>query len=182
MTDLINDPANQIRELTRLAAFLTGNSAEADDLVQESMVRALTYVKDGGTVRNWRAYLGRILRNVRADHLGRQARRGPAVALDDVENQLAVPAPQHGELMLRELGDALDRLPAGQRHVLRLIGVDGLSYQDAAKQLNIPIGTVMSRLHRGRNALRREIGDLPSDGDRSAMAASAPTQVTSGPR
>ena len=171
MTDLIHDPAGQIRDLTRLAGWLTGNSAEADDLVQESMVRALTYVKDGGTVRNWRAYLGRILRNVRADHLGRQARRGPAVALDDVEHQLGVPAPQHAELLLQELGEALERLPVGQRHVLCLIGVDGLSYQDAAERLNIPIGTVMSRLHRGRSALRREIGDLPTDRERPAETA-----------
>ncbi|MEQ8816270.1 MAG: RNA polymerase sigma factor [Thalassobaculum sp.] len=174
MTELIHDPASQIRELTRLAAFLTSNSAEADDLVQESMVRALTYVKDGGTVRNWRAYLGRILRNVRADHLGRQARRGPAVALDDVEHQLSVPAPQHAELLLHELGEALDRIPHSQKRVLCLIGVDGLSYQDAAEQLNIPIGTVMSRLHRGRSALRREMGEFSPGGEPRSTAEPAP--------
>ena len=75
VTDLIDDPATQIRELTRQASYLTGNRADADDFVQESMIRALTYVKDGGSIRNWRAYLYRILRNIRADHLGRQARR-----------------------------------------------------------------------------------------------------------
>lgn len=161
VTDLIDDPATQIRELTRHASFLTGNSADADDLVQESIIRALTYVKDGGTIRNWRAYLYRILRNVRADHLGRQARRGSPVVLEDVEHQLSVPASQPSELLLRELGDALERLPDGQKRVVCLVAVDGLSYQDTAERLGIPIGTVMSRLHRGRSALRREIGDVP---------------------
>ena len=161
MTHLIEDPASQIRELTRQASYLTGNSADADDFVQESMIRALTYVKDGGTIRNWRAYLYRILRNVRADHLGRQARRGSQVVLEDVEHQLAVAAPQTSELLLREVGDALERLPSGQRRVMHMVAVDGMSYQDAADRLGIPIGTVMSRLHRGRNALRREIGDEP---------------------
>src|SRR3546814_10345323 len=92
----------------------------ADDFVQESLIRALTYVKDGGTIQNWRAYLYRILRNVRADHVGRQARYGPAVVLDDVEHQLAVPAPQPSELLLRELGDAIDKLPSTQRHVVNM--------------------------------------------------------------
>src|SRR3546814_12142115 len=113
------------------------NSADADDFVQESLIRALTYVKDGGTIQNWRAYLYRILRNVRADHVGRQARYGPAVMLDDVEHQLAVPAPQPSELLLRELGDALDKLPSTQRHVVNRIAVDGLSYQDAADRPGI---------------------------------------------
>lgn len=158
----IEDPASQIRELTRQASFLTRNSADADDFVQESLIRALTYVKDGGTIQNWRAYLYRILRNVRADHLGRQARHGPAVVLDDVEHQLAVPAPQPSELLLRELGDAIEKLPSTQRRVVNMVAVDGLSYQDAAERLGIPIGTVMSRLHRGRCALRREIGEDPT--------------------
>jgi len=158
----IEDPASQIRELTRQASFLTRNSADADDFVQESLIRALTYVKDGGTIQNWRAYLYRILRNVRADHVGRQARYGPPVVLEDVEHQLAVPAPQPSELLLRELGDAIDKLPSSQRRVVNMVAVDGLSYQDAADRLGIPIGTVMSRLHRGRSALRREIGEDPT--------------------
>ncbi len=161
VTDLIDDPATQIRELTRQASYLTGNRADADDFVQESMIRALTYVKDGGSIRNWRAYLYRILRNVRADHLGRQARRGSSVVLEDVEHQLSVAAPQPSELLLREVGDALQRLPTSQRRVMHMVAVDGMSYQDAAESLGIPIGTVMSRLHRGRNALRSEIGDEP---------------------
>ena len=159
MTDLIEYPTTQIRELTRQASYLTANRADADDMVQDSLVRALSYVKDGGAIRNWQAYLYRILRNVRAYHVGRQARRGPTVLLDDVEHQLGIPAPQPSELLLRELGEALDRLPASQRRVIHMVAVDGLSYQDAAEQLGIPIGTVMSRLHRGRCALRREIGD-----------------------
>src|SRR3546814_8280371 len=99
------------------------NSADADDFVQESLIRALTYVKDGGTIQNWRAYLYRILRNVRADHVGRQARYGPAVVLDDVEQQLAITAPQQSEMMLRERGDALDKLPATQRHMANKVAV-----------------------------------------------------------
>lgn len=170
MTDLIDDPAARIRDLARQASYLTGNSADAEDLAQEAITRALTYAKDGRSVRNWRGYLYRILRNVRADHVGRQARRGPMVAIDDVEHLLSVPAPQPSELLLRELGEALERLPESQRQVLRLVGVDGLSYQDTALALQIPVGTVMSRLHRGRGALRRAIGDEPDTAGPSAEA------------
>lgn len=158
MTDLIEDPAAQIRELTKRACFLTGNRADADDLVQDSIIRALTYAKDGTNVRNWQAYLWRILRNVRTDHLGGIARRGPSVAIDDVAHQLAVPASQSARMELREVGDALERLPSGQQRVVRMVAVDGLSYQEVAEHLDIPIGTVMSRLHRGRSALRRAAG------------------------
>lgn len=159
----IDDPETRIRELTRQASHLTRNRADADDFVQEALIRALTYIKDGGTIRNWPAYLHRVLRNVRADHVGRRARQGSAVGLEDVEHELGQPAPQHSKLMLRELGDAMDRLPNSQRRVVSLVGVDGLSYQDAAARLGVPIGTVMSRLHRGRRALQREIGE-PSAG------------------
>lgn len=159
MNHRIDDPATRLRELTRQATFLTGNRADADDLVQESMVRALTYVKDGDSIRNWPAYLRRVLRNVRADAVGRRARAGTTVTLDDAAHQVAVPAPQPSKLLLRELGEALDRLPTGQRRVVHLVAVDGLSYQDAADRLGVPVGTVMSRLHRGRNALRDAIGD-----------------------
>lgn len=158
MTDLIENPAAQIRELTKRACYLTGNRADADDLVQDSIMRALTYTKDGAAVRNWQAYLWRILRNVRSDNLGGLARRGTPVTIDDVAHQLSVPASQPSRLALRELGDALDRLPSGQQRVVRLIAVDGLSYQEVAEQLDIPIGTVMSRLHRGRSALKRAAG------------------------
>ena len=83
------------------------------------------------------------------------------MVLEDVEHQLSVAAPQPSELLLREAGDALQRLPTSQRRVMHMVAVYGMSYQDAAESLGIPIGTVMSRLHRGRNALRREIGDEP---------------------
>ena len=142
-----------IGDLRRYAKALLGDWREADDLVQECLVRALSRPQLHKQVRDVRAYLFTILHNVYVDKVTRRPRE--RVGLDPVVTYLSHPAPQPASVELRDLARALTRLPEDQRQVVLLIGLEGLTYQQAAEVLDVPIGTVMSRLSRGRDALRR---------------------------
>jgi len=148
--------------LRRYARALAGNAAEADDLVQECLSRALARrQQQAEEIRNLRAYLFTILHNAHVDRLAERRRWNYAVPEEALENLTARPAPQHGRLELLDLADALERLPEEQRQAVLLVGYEGLAYKDAAEVLDVPIGTVMSRLSRGREALRRMMNGAP---------------------
>jgi RNA polymerase sigma-70 factor (ECF subfamily) len=134
---------------------MTRDATEADDLVQECLKRALIYIHNGREIQNLRAYLFTILNNVYADELSRRRRSGTVVSIDSETVKLTATPRQNARMECRDLSWALNQLPAEQKEVVLLIGLEGLSYQTAAEVLGIPIGTVMSRLSRGRNALRR---------------------------
>jgi RNA polymerase sigma-70 factor (ECF subfamily) len=153
-----------VKSLRRYAMAMTRDSSEADDLVQECLKRALIYIHNGREIQNLRAYLFTILNNVYADELSRKRRTGTVVSIDSETIRLAAPPCQNARMECRDLSWALNQLPAEQKEVVLLIGLEGLSYQTAAEVLGIPIGTVMSRLSRGRNALRRLLeGRTPAD-------------------
>ncbi|MEX1153152.1 RNA polymerase sigma factor [Parvibaculum sp.] len=158
MSDFVDDLDEHIRHLRRYARALVGHPEDADDLVQESLRRALTYANSERETANWRAYLFRILHNVRADHLARKA-RDREVPIDDYAGELACPAAQHGIMAVQDMERALGLLPTEQREVVLLVGLEGLTYREATDVLDVPIGTVMSRLSRGREALRRILAD-----------------------
>lgn len=162
MSDFVDDLDAHIKSLRRYARALVANPEDADDLVQESLRRALTYVNDRRPPDNWRAYLLRILHNVRADHLAKKA-KDSEVSLDDYEGRLSYPAAQHGVLEVHDIARALVLLPIEQREVLLLVGIEGLTYREVAEVVGVPVGTVMSRLSRGREALRRILGDTSVD-------------------
>ena len=150
-----------IVDLRRYACALLGSAAEADELVQESLLRALARQHFWTRIRDMRAYLFAILHNAYIDRLTVTNRRGVAVALDDGSasdrSGLSQPA---GQLLSLELGDvarAITALPFEQREVVLLVGLEGMSYQAVADILDVPIGTVMSRLSRGRAALHRMV-------------------------
>ncbi len=145
----------QIPAMRRYARALSKNPHEADDLVQESLARALERVRCWRSIRNLRTYLFSILHNLHVDGAARRQRAGIPVPLESVLNRLACRPAQLARLEAADLGRALERLPAAQRRVLLQVGVDGASYREAAALLRLPIGTVMSRLARGRTALRR---------------------------
>lgn len=147
--------------LRRYARALAGNTAEADDLVQECLSRALARREKAVEIRNLRAYLFTILHNAHVDRLSERRRWSYSVPEEVLENLMARPAPQHGQLELYDLADALEQLPEEQRQAVLLVGYEGLAYKDAAEVLDIPIGTVMSRLSRGREALRRMMNGAP---------------------
>ncbi|MGD1880610.1 MAG: sigma-70 family RNA polymerase sigma factor [Kiloniellaceae bacterium] len=157
--------------LRRYARALTGNAAEADDLVQECLSRALAWrqkqdaAREAGApkaeIRNLRAYLFTILHNAHIDRLNERRRWNYALPEEVLENLMACPAPQYGQLELHDLADALERLPEEQRQAVLLVGYEGMAYKEAAAVLEVPIGTVMSRLSRGREALRRMMNGAP---------------------
>lgn len=157
---------DHIRALRRYARALVGNGADADDLVQETLKRALTYLSERKEIRNLRAYLLTMLHHVRIDHAKREAWRRDQVPLDDTSTP-GIAASQLARLECRELGHAIQALPDGQREVLLLVCLEGLSYQETAELLEIPIGTVMSRLNRARAALRQMLATEPVSGKAS---------------
>lgn len=142
----------ELPRLRRYARALTGERAAADDLVQDTLERAWQRKGQCQPQGNLRGWLLAIMHNLRMDELRRHGRAD--LSIDDAD--LDLPAPPAGDpLALRDVGTALARLPEGQRAVLLLVGLEELSYAEVAQALGIPQGTVMSRLARGRENLRR---------------------------
>jgi RNA polymerase sigma-70 factor (ECF subfamily) len=144
--------AAEIPRLRRYARALLGDDGEADDLIQDTLERALTRIhqwRDGETPRRW---LFSILHNLYVDTLRRKSRRPPHVGLDSVGADHSQPSADGASG--RDIDQALQLLSREQREVVLLIGLEGMSYAEAAYVLEIPIGTVMSRLARGRDRLR----------------------------
>jgi len=151
--------------LFRLAMWLERDRAEAEDLVQETMMQALRSFHRFQSGTNCRAWLNSILQNVRSNR--RRARhRAPLVdePFEQVGRTLAFVPPVPQELTDEELLSALGRIPLIYQEVILLCDVEELTYREIAAALAIPLGTVMSRLHRGRALLRSELGEaaLPS--------------------
>ncbi len=143
----------QIPALRRYARGLTGDADAADDLVQDCLERALSrwgLFRVGEDLRPW---LFTILRNLHLDRLRRDRRRGRDVDLDAADLP-AQAADQDAGFGVRDALAALDLLPEEQKSLLLLVGVEDLSYAEAARVLGVPVGTVMSRLARGRQRLR----------------------------
>jgi len=145
-----------IADLRRYARALAGHMGEADELVQECLVRAIGQARLWSRIRDPRAYLFAIMHNTYVDWLASHRRQRRYIELQlTVGTGAACAETQIAALELRDLERALPHLPAEQREVVLLVGLEGMSYQQAAETLGVPIGTVMSRLSRGREALRR---------------------------
>jgi RNA polymerase sigma-70 factor, ECF subfamily len=154
--------AEQIPKLRRYARALLGDPIRADDLVQEALVRALSrsHLWQPGT--DIRAWMFTILHNVHVNNQRQRRHRDDYQELTDDRPEMATPATQERSLEIRDLARGLELLPAPQRQVVLLVGLEGMNYKQVAVVLDIPIGTVMSRLHRGREALRRLMTDGPA--------------------
>jgi RNA polymerase sigma-70 factor (ECF subfamily) len=171
--------------LYRTALRMTRSEAEAEDLVQETYIRAFRFRHQFTPGTNLKAWLFRILTNTFINQYRRKAARPDTTELDDVEESIlyrhmrdvnpgsASPDPE-AELidntLSSEVKDALEALPEKFRTTL-LLDVEGFSYKEIAEVLDIPIGTVMSRLHRGRKFLQKRLYDLARD--RGIVAARA---------
>jgi len=145
-----------IPSLRRYARGLTSQRDRADDLVQDTLERAwrkFSMWQQRGAVRAW---MFGIMHNLFID-LVRSQRSTPEDSAGDDLPDAPARATQSDRLELRDLDRALQRLPIEQREVLLLVGVEELSYHDAARVLGVPIGTVMSRLSRARERLRAEL-------------------------
>lgn len=170
MSGRMNDMARLIEPLIpglrRYARALTGNAATADDLVQDCLERTISRWHQRREDGDTRAWMFTILHHLAINRLRQINRRGPHLELDDVdEAAMARPADQEERLQQADILQAVQRLPDEQRSVLLLVSVEGLSYADVARVLDVPIGTVMSRLARARERLRLMMQD-----DHSAAA------------
>jgi RNA polymerase sigma-70 factor (ECF subfamily) len=154
MSACSHDFAQHIPRLRRYARALTGERTRADDLVQDTLERALVKFHLWQPGSDLRAWLFTIMHNVYINQLRAQ----PAVAVagldDDAVQHIGVRATQSDWLEIYDLQTALLRLPDEQREVLLLVGLEQMTYEESAGVLGIPIGTVMSRLSRGRERLR----------------------------
>lgn len=155
-----DDMIAALPNLKRYAMSLCRRADIADDLVQTTVERAFRNRDrfDPGT--KLLAWMMRILRNAWIDQTRRNKTRGPEVELADAPEIAGTDGVRVVESrnMLQKTADALDLLPADQRDVVIIVCVQGMTYQEAADILEIPVGTVMSRLARGRAALAQKIG------------------------
>jgi RNA polymerase sigma-70 factor (ECF subfamily) len=140
-----------IPRLRRYARALVGDQAGADDLLQDTLERACTRLHLYRRGSDLRAWLFTMMHNV---HINRLRAARPIDAFDDDTPELAQRAQQDDALLVRDLDRAMGRLSAEQRSVLLLVTLEDMSYEQVARTLGIPIGTVMSRLSRAREKLR----------------------------
>lgn len=142
-----------IPRLRRYARALTGDATRADDLVQDTLERALTKFALWHQGSDLRAWLFAIMHNVFVNQQTAYRERA-TLSWEEAAVEPAVAASQEGSAALRDLATALGQLPPAYREVVLLVGLEGLRYEEVARVLDIPLGTVMSRLARGRERLR----------------------------
>ena len=162
-------------QVYRVARRLVGTREEAEDLVQETYARAFRSWRSYTPGTNLRAWLFRILTNLNIDR-GRRAQRAPATEpLEEGDYFLYNRLEQEGEAPDEErvverlsqdgVVHALSAVPHDFRDVIVLVDIGDFSYQEAAQILDVPIGTVMSRLHRGRRILKQELAETTVGGE-----------------
>ncbi len=157
-----------IPAVTRFTRAMVGDSATADDVVQDALAKALRSRHQYQQGTNPRAWLFSISRTVFIDHIRSAKRRGQMVDLDLVSDQVSVAPRQETPLHLRDFERSFRRLSFDHQQVLVLIGLEELSYEDAAATLEVSLGTVKSRLSRAREALRGEMSKAEHPRDRVA--------------
>jgi RNA polymerase sigma-70 factor, ECF subfamily len=162
--------------LYNLACWLTQDRYEAEDLVQETYAKALKGFSSFQPGTNFRAWIYKILRNAFLN--SRTGLKASAMPLDSEDDDGALPAVNETpESILLQRSDwqlvqqALEQLPVAQREILLLCEVEEMSYQEIATALNIPMGTVMSRLSRARQALRAAAQSIQQSGTKETSTS-----------
>ncbi len=161
MPDLASEPdgfvARLIAQIPRLRRYATAwlhDAADADDLVQDCLERAIRRretLNDPDRLGGW---LLTILHNLHRTGLRNRMRRPQPVAIESLADELALTAPPEDRGEVRDFVRAMASLSEDHREILLLVGLEGLSYRETADVLGVPIGTVMSRLARARERLR----------------------------
>ena len=166
----------EIPRLRRYARALTRANHRADDLVQTTLLRAITKADLWQPGTDMRAWLFTIMHNQYVNSVRSGMREGQIVDIDQMASSLAATTDPTSSCQLFELERALARLPEEQREVILLVGLEGLSYESAAEILSVPIGTVRSRLSRGRERLRElmSMDEGRNKGKRESGAAAMP--------
>lgn len=161
MVDILHEIEAAVPALRRYARALTRDADRADDLVQDCLERAIArrrFFRPQGPVHAW---LFTILVNLHRNQIRDERRRGETMAIDAIPEPAVRPA-QPGHLALVELDRAIGTLPLDQKEALLLVTLEGLSYAEAANILDIPLGTLMSRLGRARATLKTLTG-MPAE-------------------
>lgn len=146
---------DQLPALRRYALSLTRHPGDAEDLVHDALIKAMEHRPGPRTDGNIRGWMMSILHNLHVD------RRRSAASLSNRDRELAarsvegIPPSQLDTVRLAQVRRAFNQLPDEQREALHLVTIEGLTYEEAAAVLGLPAGTVMSRIARGREALRR---------------------------
>jgi len=174
MSDFRRRLEQAIPRLRRYARALTWNATLADDLVQETLARAIDKQhlwKPGTDIRAW---LFAIMHNQHVNQVRRAVRDAANVDVEGCPQTLIATTDPTALRQLRELEHALGQLREEQRQVVLLVGLEGMSYDETAAILNVPVGTVRSRLSRGRETLRQLMereDEGPSDTSERRLAA-----------
>ena len=170
-----------IPRLERFARALTHDVVSADDLVQDCLACALEKIHMWEPGTDLRAWLFTILYRQHISHTRRNARSRESADLQEPDAGLIWPPNQTARLELRDLERGLAKLPEEQRLVILLVGLEGMDYAEAAAAVNAPLGTVRSRIARGRESLRKATGLFPARHSRGkgfppvrALASPAP--------
>ena len=145
----------QIPRLRRYARALTRNRERADDLVQDTLARALIKEQFWQPGTDLRAWLFTIMHNQNVNNVRLAVRESRMVDIEQLSPTLSATTDPTASRQMFELERALAQLALEQRQVILLVGLEGMSYQDAAGILKVPVGTVRSRLSRGRDILRK---------------------------
>ncbi len=159
----LNGIEDEIPRLRRFARYLTRDPDYADDLVQECLIRAVEKIDSWQPGTNLRAWLLVILKNVFRNDLRKKGREVSFSPQEDSDLTVAVPAAQDARMALLEVRDAFLKLSEEHREILLLVAIEGLKYEEAAVVLDVPVGTVRSRLSRARLALRDLLSDEPTE-------------------
>lgn len=168
--DISDELVDLLPRLRRFAVGLAGNLGDADDLVQAACERALAKRHQWQPGTRLDSWMYRIIQNLWIDRGRSHRARGEHVAVDEISGLADGQAHRVAEIdsTLARVSCAIGQLPEEQREVLMLVGVAEYSYREAAEQLGIPVGTVMSRLARARLRLNKMVdghAGTPTDGD-----------------
>ena len=147
-----------IPQLRRYARFLMRDILQADDLVQDCLVRSLAAQSSYDPTRSLKSWTFAIMHNLFIDGKRSVQRVGVAEELKEETLAHAGHSPEES-VELKDVARAMDRLKTEQREVLLLVAVEGMSYREVGSILELPIGTVMSRLYRAREHLRRIVNE-----------------------
>ncbi len=134
---------------------MLADRSRADDLVQDTLERALSRLNLWQSGTDMRRWLFTIMHNIHVNAVRRSIRRGSEMNIDDVGDRLVQAPAQTDSVVVRDLTVAMRELPSEQVEVLVLVALEGMAYREVAQILDIPLGTVMSRLSRARQSLRR---------------------------
>ena len=163
-----------VPRLTRYARALTHDLVAAEDLVQDCLTAALRKIHLWEPGTDLRAWLFTILHNQHVNRLRRDARHRASINLQKSYRTSALLPDQNMRLELRDVERALAQLPEDQRSLLLVVGLEGMRYEDAASAFNLPLGTVRSRIARGRETLRSLTERSPAPDDRTLAQSRHP--------